>query len=102
MAYKYGKNSPYAKTNTDPSGKYLDIYVSRPIPASPSDTSYVIEPKYHLRPDLLAYDLYGNSTLWWVFAERNPNALTDPVGSFRSGVTINLPEVNALISALGA
>jgi hypothetical protein len=101
MNHSYNKNSPYAKTSLDPSGGYLDMYVSRPVPASASDQSYVIDNKYDLRPDLLAADLYGNSALWWVFAERNPNALTDPVGSFRAGVTIYVPDTNALLSALG-
>ena len=101
MNYSYSKASPYAKTSLDASGNYLDIYTSRPVPASSSDTVYVIDPKYDLRPDLLAYDLYGNANLWWVFAERNPNTLKDPVGNFRSGITINLPDASALIAALG-
>ena len=101
MNSAYSKSSPYANTSLDPSGNFLDLYVSRPIPASASDQRYVIETKYHLRPDLLAYDLYGNAQLWWVFAERNPNTLVDPVGSFLSGVTISVPDANALNAALG-
>jgi hypothetical protein len=102
MNYSYSKYSPYAKTSLDPSGSYLDMYVSRPVPAAASDQSYVIDQKYDLRPDLLAADLYGNSALWWVFAERNPNALTDPVGSFRAGVTIYIPDASSLLTAVGA
>lgn len=97
----YSKTSPYAKTNLDPSGNYLDLYTSRPIPVTSSDIIYTIEPKYHLRPDLLAYDLYGNVGFWWVFTERNPNTLKDPVGDFKSGTTINIPDASALYTALG-
>jgi hypothetical protein len=102
MAYKYSKFSPYFSTSLNSNGVYLDLLDSRLVPASVSDATYVIDNKYDLRPDLLAYDLYGDSNLWWVFAERNPNTLKDPVGDFRTGVAINLPDKNSLISALGA
>ena len=32
--------------------------------ASISDTTMVISEKYNMRPDLLAYDLYGNVEVW--------------------------------------
>ena len=84
-----------------PNGKFLDQYVTRNIPASLNDITYEISSKYDRRPDLLAHDLYGNSNLWWVFAERNPNTLKDPVGDFRAGVTISIPDKRRLIAGLG-
>jgi hypothetical protein len=96
----YNSKSPYYKTGMDSSGKYLDIMVTRYVPATANDMLYQIEPKYNMRPDRLAFDLYGNSNLWWVFAERNPNTLKDPVGDFLSGRQIYLPQSNLLNEAL--
>ena len=43
----------------------------------------------------------GDASLWWVFAQRNPNALTDPLGSFVKGTKIYLPKIDTLRSSLG-
>ena len=51
--------SPYKNTNMTPDGT-LDILTIRPIPAFTDDQLYTIEPQYNHRPDLLAYDLYGD------------------------------------------
>jgi hypothetical protein len=98
---KYSKFSPYYETPNDASGKYMGQLVSRNVPASVNDLTYEISSKYNQRPDLLAYDLYGKSELWWVFAERNPNTLIDPVGDFRSGVIISIPDKKTLFSSIG-
>lgn len=97
----YSKTSLYYDTRNSADGKYLDQYVIRNVPASVDDEIYEISSKYNLRPDLLAHELYGNSNLWWIFAERNPNTLLDPVGDFRTGVLISLPNKQTLISSLG-
>lgn len=97
----YSKNSVYANTPYDADSNYLDQLVSRNVPARSDDPAYEIDLKYHLRPDLLAWDLYNDSGLWWVFAERNPNTLVDPLGDFVAGTIIYLPEKSALINALG-
>lgn len=97
----YKKSSVYYETTNDPGGKYLDQYVTRNIPAALNDVRYEITSKYNRRPDLLAYDLYGKSELWWVFAERNPNSLKDPVGDFRTGLIISIPNKLTLLSTLG-
>lgn len=97
----YYKASPYYQTPNSANGKYLDQFVTRSVPASVNDITYTIGAKYNQRPDLLAYDLYGKSTLWWVFAERNPNTLKDPVGDFRAGVIISIPDKSRLIAGLG-
>lgn len=95
----YSKYSQYSATLV--TNNYLDVLTSRNVPASPSDKRYTIDGKYHLRPDLLAHDLYGSVSLWWVFAERNPNALKDPLGDFRAGKIIYLPNASKLIKSLG-
>jgi prophage DNA circulation protein len=50
---------------------------------------------------LLAYDLYGDSALWWVFAMRNPNTIQDPVFDFLPGTTIFIPKKETIVAALG-
>jgi hypothetical protein len=67
----------------------------------PSDIYWNITPVYEYRPDLLAYDLYGDSRLWWVFASRNPNRLKDPYFDFVSGLGIYLPKLDTLRGILG-
>tara|TARA_Y100001937_G_scaffold62670_1_gene85995 strand:+ start:438 stop:740 length:303 start_codon:yes stop_codon:yes gene_type:complete len=61
------------------------------IPESISDTSFRITEKYNMRPDLLAYDLYENVELWWVFALRNLEIIKDPLVDFKTGIVIKVP-----------
>jgi len=100
MTAQYSKASPYFKTNTF-ANKYLDVLVNRPIEKQPDDVVYTIDKIYQFRPDLLAFDLYGDSALWWVFRARNPNAIDDPIFDFKSGVTIMIPKKTTLVSNLG-
>jgi len=46
-----------------------------------------------MRPDLLAFEKYGSSRYWWLFAMRNKNIITDPIQDFRAGVTIRIPKI---------
>jgi hypothetical protein len=82
-------------------GQFLDLMVNRPITKLASDKAYTIDRIYHLRPDLLAFDLYQDPALWWVFAARNPNALVNPLFDFVAGNTIYLPAKATLVSDLG-
>jgi len=95
----YSTSSPYYNTNLF--GQFLDVMTNRPITKLASDKQFTIDRIYHLRPDLLAYDLYQDSRIWWVFAMRNPNALKDPLFDFVVGVTIYLPTKATLIADLG-
>lgn len=51
-----------------------------------------IEAKYEHRPDKLAYDLYGNSKLWWVFAQFNQDILLDPIMDFKADIVLYVPQ----------
>lgn len=95
----YGPTSPYFSTKI-PNNQFLDVMENRSIPGDPSDAYWTITPGYNLRPDLLAYDLYEDSKLWWVFAQRNPNTLADPLFDFVTGKSIYLPSLSALKQAL--
>lgn len=99
MATTYSKTSPYY--NTKQFGKFLDVIDYRPIRKLSSDTVYQIDRVYKHRPDLLAYDLYGDASLWWVFAARNPNVLKDPLFDFKTGTTIYIPLKENLVTDLG-
>ena len=96
---KYSATSPYFITTER--AEYLDVLSPRTITAEGDDHSYTIERTYAYRPDLLAYDLYGSPRLWWVFAQRNPNELEDPIYDFKPGVTIQLPKSTNISKDLG-
>lgn len=96
---QYDSTSPYF--NTGFTEFYLDVMVNRPIPKEDDDQSFEINLTYQYRPDLLAYDLYGTSKLWWVFYQRNPNTLQAPPLDFAVGKIIFLPKITTLKSVLG-
>lgn len=75
---------------------YLDTWTPVPIPATSEDVEMELTPRYHERPDLLAYDLYGSPRLWWVFAIRNMDVLVDPIGDFKSGTLIYTPALTSV------
>lgn len=96
----YQANSPWFKTRIV-NDQYLDILSIRPIPAENDDILYTIEEQYTHRPDLLAYDLYDDHKLWWVFAQRNMEILKDPVYDMKAGIEIFLPKGSNLRKYLG-
>jgi hypothetical protein len=49
----------------------------------------------------LAFDLYGDANLWWVFAARNPNVIRDPIFDFLPGVRIYIPKKTTIDRDLG-
>ena len=99
MAANYSDSSPWFLTSV--TQNYLDVLTIRPVSAEPDDFLYTIESQYTYRPDLLAFDLYTDAGLWWVFTSRNPNVLKDPVFDFYPGQTIFIPKKEALVAALG-
>ena len=96
---KYEKTSPYFNTNQNK--LYLDLLSIRPVPAEADDYKYVIETQYKHRPDLLAFDLYGNAKLWWVFTQRNMSVLKDPIYDFEPGTAIYCPKKSNLEKYIG-
>ena len=96
---QYSNTSPYF--NTTENNISLDFLVPRTITAGQDDITYTIDRIYAYRPDLLAYDLYGTPRLWWVFAQRNPDVIEDPIYDFALGKVIQLPKLSNLKSDLG-
>lgn len=99
MAARYTNTSPWYKTPIQQD--YLDILTIRPVSAEVDDVLFTITPQYAYRPDLLAYDAYGDAGLWWVFIQRNLDILQDPVFDFTPGKQIYLPKNSKLKEVLG-
>lgn len=95
----YDSVSPYYLTGY--SQFFLDTMNNRAIPKETDDQLFNINQTYQYRPDLLAFDLYDNAGLWWVFYQRNPNTLTKPPLDFRAGTLIYLPKITTLRNVLG-
>ena len=95
----YSRASPWADTFIE--NDTLSILKIRAVSAEPDDYLYTIEPQYTHRPDLLAYDLYRDSKLWWVFVQRNMDILQDPIFEFKAGTKIYIPKGDSIKKALG-
>ena len=100
MSQKYNSKSPYAKTQISQGG-YLDVINFIDLPSYDTDVSFVLPAQYTYRPDLLAYDLYQDSSLWWVFAVRNKDTIHDPIYDMVPGVTLYVPKLTTINDALG-
>jgi hypothetical protein len=98
MAF-YEKTSPYYKTIV--TENYLNVLEFRDLPNERDDTLFTVTKTYEHRPDLLAYDLYRDTSLWWVFAVRNKSLIKDPVYDLEAGVSIYLPKLSTLKKVLG-
>jgi len=96
----YNSYTPYSQTPIN-NNKFLDVMTNRPISKLATDVLFKITLTYQFRPDLLAYDLYGHSELWWVFAQRNPDVLVNLLNDFSLGTEIYLPKLTTLKKELG-
>ena len=95
----YTNTSPYFTTSI--ANNHLGTLSIRPVSSEVDDILYTIQPQYTYRPDLLAHDLYGDSSLWWVFIQRNLDILQDPILDFIPGKQIYLCKNSSLKTALG-
>lgn len=96
MPAKYKNTSNYR--NTKQVDDYLDLYEPPLNLESIELTTIKVSSKYHNRPDLLAYDLYREPSLWWVFVLFNRDKIVDPLFDIVSGMEISVPKN---ISTLG-
>jgi alpha-L-fucosidase len=99
MPAAYTNLSPWYSTQVKQD--YLDLLSIRAVSAESDDFLYTIEAQYEYRPDLLAFDLYGEAALWWVFIQRNLDVLDDPIFDFTTGKKIYIPKGSSLKIALG-
>lgn len=99
MAATYSNFSPWFATPVKEN--YLDLLTIRPVSAEPDDYYWTVTTQYQYRPDLLAYDLYGEPALWWVFMQRNLDVIQDPIFDFIPGKQIYIPKNSSLREVLG-
>jgi hypothetical protein len=99
MSSNYQNTSPWFITKVV--NDYLDVMSIRPVSSQVDDFLYTIQPQYSCRPDLLAFDLYGDPNLWWVFTQRNMDVLQDPIFDFVPGTKIYIPKNSGLKTVLG-
>lgn len=96
---QYPSNSPYGTTPS--AGWHVGLYKHRAIPVDATDREVTITQKYHGKPDLLSYDLYGTPVYWWVFLSRNMNIIRDPIWDLEEGKKIMVPTLAHLRSVAG-
>jgi len=87
MAYK--RNSHLRETRIV--NGYTALYNPSVTPDYSRTFEFTITQKYVKRPDLLAYDLYGDAHFWWLFPIYNPNALLDPINDFTLETSLLVP-----------
>lgn len=88
--YKSGSNYSITKQTY----KYLDLYEPKLNINNLSQDTYELEipNNFDRRPDLLAFSLYKDANLWWVFVHYNRDLIKDPINDFRSGLNIVVPK----------
>lgn len=91
MSAKHRNDSFLKSAEVGSDNIFLGVNNLPKVSASVNDQEYKVGHAFEERPDLLAFKLYGNSRLWWVFALRNPDELKDPIRDFKSGLTIFVP-----------
>jgi len=90
------RNSKHVYTNTPTSKGFLGYYVHKVVPKRDSDTVITIDQKYEHAPDLMALDLYGDPSLWWIIPQRN--GMQDPIYDFIAGASIIIPSYETVKS----
>lgn len=76
----------------------LSWWERKVLPTADDDVPFPINRKYHLRPDLVAFDAYGRSDLMWVVLQFNN--IVDINEEFQAGTTISLPTRRRLFTEL--
>ncbi len=85
-----GKNQ-YATTQVN--DFYLDLAklpTAKDLIRNKKPQYVTVAPKFEHRPDLLSYELYGNSSYWWVIALLNRNQLQDPIRDLKAGMVLTV------------
>lgn len=87
MAYK--KTSHLRRTAIN--NGYTEVYEPPLVPDFTRVDEFEITQQYVKRPDLLAYELYGDAKFWWLFTLYNKNQIVDPINDFTLGKIIVVP-----------
>ena len=95
-------NSRYLSTNVYEDAKgntFFGPWQPLNLPLDATDSFYLVREGVQARLDLLAYDIYGDSGLWWVIA--NYNNVINPF-LLEAGETLRIPSRARVTAALGA
>lgn len=85
-----GRNSRYSMGGTtDVYANRLGWWERKIHTISDDDIIYTIQPYEHQRPDILAYRVYGKSSLMWTILQYN--SIVDVTTEFVTGKDIRLP-----------
>jgi len=79
--YKYTKKNSY----------FMGYYNPIKIPFDNTDYFLKISPIYNNKPGKLAYDLYGDERLGWIFSYFNRDKIQDPIFDLKSDMIIRVP-----------
>jgi hypothetical protein len=86
----YKSHSPWSKTSVL-YGRVLDIQKKRNLFRDPMNEFIPIPQEFDKRPDLFSFEKYGTAKYWWIFAQRNPDDIIDPINDFTAGKYIYVP-----------
>ena len=85
--------------NTPIKDFYLDLAVlptAKELASGQDLQQHIVTPRQQYRPDLLSYDLYGNSSYWWTIVILNQDQLRDPIRDLRAGVPLRVIAPNSI------
>lgn len=81
----------YSKTNIK--DFYLDLAnlpTARKLAEGQRLEQHIVTSRQQYRPDLLSYDLYGNSNYWWTIVLLNRDTLKDPIRDLKTGTVLRI------------
>lgn len=78
--------------------RFLDFYVPRQVPPADDDDFIILEKRHEFKPNVLAYDLYADDRLWWIFVRLNMDTIQDPIRDMREGVILRVPKPERIFS----
>jgi len=82
---------------------YLDlakIPTSETMSGNKALEQHIVTPRQQYRPDLLSYDLYGNSNYWWTIVLLNRDQLKDPIRDLKAGTVLRIVSPNSITGAV--
>ena len=94
----YFRNSRYLRNidiDTDTNGNYIPMMLEiGELPKSQNDIYVQVTSGFEYRLDLISFEVYGTTKLWWAIALANNKSdlLTFP----QSGDTIRVPSINTV------
>jgi hypothetical protein len=82
--------------------KVVDFYLDRAVLPFAANFNakdivlHIVTPRQANRIDLVSYDLYGTSRLWWNIVLLNRDQLKDPIRSLKAGMILRVLSTDAV------